>query len=243
MVSFSKRRMVLSTASAVALAACGSTKNNEPEAPLVPIKSVAIIPAAPIELGFEYSISFLAPPIIRSILGGVQSGVGEANAKVINQKLVAQGYSMNTELTNQLVKLLQAEGIEVEVLNNFRRNPKDPDNIKYPLLEHKSEMILHLYFNYLIFQSPRGQTAFWPRVSTAADVYDRTGKKYLFGGSTYLDRGQNETSVGRFDAKEDMAYSGQEAMLEQFDKVRADIERYVNTAAVSLSKQLLAQGR
>jgi hypothetical protein len=242
MVSFSKRRMVLSTASALALAACGSTKN-EPETPLVPIKSVAIIPAVPIELGFEYSVSLFAPPIVRSILNSVQSGIGEANAKIINDKLVAQGYFLSKELTDQLVKQLQNEGIEVEVLDKLRRNPKDPNNIKYPELVHNSDFILHLYFNELVYQSPRGQSAFWPRASTTVEVYDKSGKKYLYQTGTYLYRGARESSSGYFDSKEEMSYPSQDLMVEQFDKVRSEIERHVTLAARALSKQILAQGR
>jgi hypothetical protein len=243
MVSFSKRRMVLSTASAVALTACGSTKNNEPEAPLIPIKSVAIIPAAPIELGLEYSVSLLAPPIVRGIISGVNAGIGEANAKIINEKLVAKDYFLSKELTSQLVKLLENEGVEVEVLNNLRRNPKDPNNIKHSLIEHKSEYILHLFFNEFVYQSPRGQTGYWPRASTTVQIYDKSGKNYLREVGTYLYRSSSKPYTGYFESKDDMSYASQELMLEQFDKVQADIERHVTLAARSLSKQILAQGR
>jgi hypothetical protein len=125
----------------------------------------------------------------------------------------------------------------VEVLNNVERKPGEPDEIDYTKVTHNSDAILHLYINELMYQTPRGQSAYWPRVSTTLVAYDKAGKNDLFEVNTYLDRGAKESKPGYFDAKDDLSFADQDVMLKDVSKVRTAFDRIATQAAQYLSKR------
>jgi hypothetical protein len=241
MVTFLQRRAIFSMLCALMLAACNTTPKND--TPRTPIKSIAIIPASNTPLGFEYSASFFVPPIARGIINRVNAGLGEVNAKIINDKLAAQGYDIGKQLTEGVVKQLQDAGFSVEVLTNIERKPGAPDDVDYTKIAHNSDAIFHVFFSEVTYQTPRGQSAFWPRVSASVQVYDKTGKNYLFETETYLDRGAKESRPGYFDAKDDLSFQDQEVMLTQIDKIRANLEGFTTRAAQYLGKSAAEQSR
>lgn len=241
MFYFQQRRAVFFVLPALLLAACGSAPKND--TPRAPIKSVAIIPASNTSLGFEYSASFFVPPIARGIINRVNANLGEANAKIINDKLAGQGYDAGKQLTEAVVKQLQDAGLAVEVLTNVERKPGSPDDVDYTKIAHKSDAIFHVYFSEIIYQTPRGQSAFWPRVTSSIQAYDKTGKTYLFEAVSYLDRGAKESRPGYFDAKDDLSFKDQEVMLGEVEKIRADLEKITTQAAQFLSKSMLEQSK
>lgn len=241
MTFISRRRVVLTALSMLTLltlTACGSSpKNKVAQAPRAPIKSVALIPAYNKPLAFEYSASIFIPLPVRIALNSSNAAIGEANAKIIKDKLKAEGYDIGKQLTDQVVKQLQDSGLVVEVLNNVERKPGEPDEIDYTKVAHNSDAILHLYFNELIYQTPRGESAYWPRVSTVLQAYDKTGKTDLFEVNTYLDRGAKESKPGYFDAKDDLSFADQDIMLKDVSKVRMAFDRIATQAAQYLSKR------
>jgi hypothetical protein len=93
------------------------------------------------------------------------------------------------------------------------------------------------------YQSPRGQSAYWPRTSTTVHAYDKTGKTYLFQADTYLNRGAKESRPGNFDAKEELSFADQDTMLVQIDKVRANLEQVSKQAAQYLGTRVVEQSR
>jgi hypothetical protein len=247
MISISRRSAVLAALSTLALltlSACSSApKNKVAEAPRAPIKSVALIPAYNKPLAFEYSVSHFVPFGISNVLNGVNAGIGKANAEIINDKLKTQAYDIGKLLTELVVKQLQDGGLVVEVLDKIERKPAEPDDIDYTKLTHQSDAILHLYFNEVMYQSPRGQSAYWPRVSTTLIAYDKTGKTDLFEINTYLDRGAKESKSGYFDAKDDLSFADQDIMLKDVAKVRVALDRIATQAAQYLSKRAIELSR
>jgi hypothetical protein len=247
MIYTSWRRIALTAASALiilSLAACGSSpKNKEPAVPRAPIKSVALIPAYNKPLAFEYSVSHFVPFGISNVLNGVNAGIGKANAEIINDKLKTQGYDIGKLMTELVVKQLQDSGLVVEVLDKIERKPGEPDEIDYTKLTHNSDAILHLYFNELIYQTPRGESAYWPRVSTVLQAYDKSGKNYLFEANTYLDRGAKESKSGYFDAKNDLSFADQDVMVKDLSKVRVAFDRIATQAGQYLGKRMAELSR
>ena len=248
MLSFSERRVFLS-----ALPALGLTLGlavfaplavaKDPPGPKPVIQSVAVIPATHMPLTFEYSASLFVPFIARQIVNRVNANLGETNAKIINDKLTAENLDLGKQLTELVVKQLQDAGLTVELLGNVERKPGAPDNVDYTKVTHNSDAILHVYFSDLTYQSPRGQSAYWPRVSTGALVYDKTGKKYLYESTSYLDRGAKESNTGYFDAKDDLSFESQEVMIDQTAKLRTNLERVTTQAGEYLGKNILLQSR
>jgi hypothetical protein len=247
MISTSRRRIVLtalSTLTLLTLSACGSTpKNKVAQAPRAPIKSVALIPAYNKPLAFEYSASIFVPLPVRIALNSSNAAIGEANAKIIADKLKTEGYDIGKQLTAQVVKQLQDSGLVVEVLDKIDRKPGDPDEIDYTKVTHNSDAILHLYFSELIYQTPRGESAYWPRVSTVLQAYDKTGKTDLFEVNTYLDRGAKESKPGYFNAKDDLSFAEQDIMIKDISKVRVAFDRIATQAAQYLSKRAVELSR
>lgn len=241
MVTFLQRRAIFPMLCALMLAACNTAPKND--TPRTPIKSIAIIPASNKPLGFEYSASFFVPPIARGIINSVNAGLGESNAKIINDKLAAQGYDIGKQLTDSVVKQLQDAGFNVVVLTNIERKPGAPDDVDYTKIVHTSDAIFHVYFSEVTYQSPRGQSAYWPRVSALIQTYDKTGKTFLFETESFLDRGAKESRPGYFDAKDDLSFQDQEVMLTQIDKIRANLEGFTTKAALHLGKYAAEQSR
>lgn len=151
------RRILLSIALAgtLAIAACGSSPKTPPPLPVV--TRIMVIPVAPIaKLHTEN----------KGVPLGVlwQSIADRVKGSDFNERMESVRKDMGPKFTAALVRQLNAQGYQAQVLEGVARPPASPDSIDLAKLQ-TSLPVLHVYFNEVGMLSARFSNDYVPRVN------------------------------------------------------------------------------
>ncbi len=209
--------------------------------PKEPIKTVALIEARELPVEFDISLGMWRHFVPFGVAGGVNENSSAYIAKAM-PKIRAEKYDPSGVFNRAVIKALEDAGVKVSILKDVERSESRPNRIKYPQVKHDADALLHLAINYYVFQLPKGQALFWPRVDSWASVYDKVGKTEMFGThATHSWENKEGKDPGYFHVGQDMTFVSEEAMVENPKKFADIFNQIMQTQAEYMVQELLKQ--
>ena len=203
------------------------------------IKTVAVVEALELPVGFDISLGMWR----HFVPFGVAGGINENSSSFIAQampKIRAENYDPSGVLNRVIIKALEDAGIKVLIIKDLERSKYKPNKIRYPEIKHDADALMHLAINYYVFELPRGQQLFWPRVDSWVSVYDKLGKNEILGTSASHSWEYKEgTDPGYFNVPQDMTFASEEAMAENPKKFADIFNQIMKAQAEHMVQDLL----
>ncbi len=209
--------------------------------PQEPIKTVALIEARELPVEFDISFGMWRHFVPFGVAGAANSNssafIAQAMPKIRDEK-----YDPSGVLNRAVIKALEDAGIKVSIIKDLERSESRPNKIKYPLVKHDADALMHLAINYSVFQLPKGQQLFWPRVDSWVSVYDKSGKKEILSTSASHGWDYKEgKDPGYFNTSQDMTFTSEENMVENPKKFADVFNQIMKTQAEYMVQDLLNQ--
>jgi hypothetical protein len=233
-----KRRLIgLFASSLVAL----SFSAYAADKPKEPIKTVALIEARELPVEFDISLGMWRHFVPFGVAGAANSNSSAFIAKAM-PKFQAEKYAPSGVFNRAVIKALEDAGVKVSIIKDLERSESKPNKIKYPQVKHDSDALMHLAIDYYVFQLPKGQEKFWPRVDSWAYVYDKSGKTEILSTSASHGWDYKEgKDPGYFNVSQDMTFASEEAMAENPKKFADVFNQIMKTQAEYMVQDLLKQ--
>jgi hypothetical protein len=209
--------------------------------PKEPIKTVALIEARELPVEFDISLGMWRHFVPFGVAGGINENSSSFIAKAM-PKIRDEKYDPSGILNRAVIKALEDAGIKVSIIKDLERSESKPNKIKYSQVKHDADALMHLAIDYYVFQLPKGQQLFWPRVDSWAYVYDKSGKTEILGAFASHGWDYKEgKDPGYFNVPQDMTFASEEAMAENPKKFADIFNQIMKIQAEYMVQDLLKQ--
>lgn len=209
-------RVLTTLLAAVLLTACASHPKPIPGKPA--IRRIAIIPASnPTWYSFENA----APPVGYPFQYWVNKLDSKSKARIFNEKLHSPEIRLGDDITEQAVTALRACGFSVEILQDLKRRPNEPDNVDYEKITTDADAILHLWIDEVGVYSSHMSTDYIPRVNAGGKLWVKGQDDSIYDEVIYygVDAKKGKAWAIVPDAK--YAYPTFDAVMANIGEVRA----------------------
>jgi hypothetical protein len=220
-------------ASAV-LCACASHPKVAAKKPA--IRSIAIIPATdPPWFSFENvnAIVYVVP--VTFFANKLDS---RHKAKLFNDQMKAKPPPLDSTLTDAVATALRGYGFTVEILDDVKRPPDDPDNIDYDKVSTHSDAILHLKIDEVGLYSSHTSTDYLPRVNISAKLFVKGLDDDVYEQDLCYGVDARKGKEWAVVADPKFAYPSFEAVMTDIDAVRAAFLTGTREIGLKVSEQI-----
>jgi hypothetical protein len=227
------RRLIVFLAAGF-LGACASHPKIVASKPV--IHSIAIIPATdPAWYSFENVNAIVYAVPVTFFANKLDS---RHKAKLFNDKLKSPPLPLGSELTENVAAALRSDGFAVEILNDVKRPPKEPDDVDYDGISTNADAILHLKIDEVGLYSSHTSADYIPRVNVSAKLFVKGQDDNLYDEDLYygVDAKKDKSWAIMPDAR--FAYPSFEAVMTGTDDVRAAFETGAREIGSRISEQI-----
>jgi hypothetical protein len=216
----------------------GCASKQVPTGPKPVVRSIALVPAT---LPQAYSlqnlsaVQFLVP--IASLGYAMNS---KAKAALLTQKIAADSFRIDQDLTDAVMNALRSKGYEVNMVSDLKRVVGSPDYIEYEKLPHVGDALVHVYFADVGIESPRSSTNYFQRVNVNTMVYVQQNKSYPYESAIYYGVDAKPGKEWAIEADPTLVYPDFDFVINNLETVRTNFKTGVKLAAERIADNIHA---
>ena len=226
--------VLLTILASAVLCACASHPKVAAKKPT--IRSIAIIPATdPSWFSFENFSAIVYAVPVTFFANKLDS---RHKAKLFNDQMKAQPPPLDSTLTEAVATALRGYGFTVEILDDVKRPPGDPDNIDYDNVSTHSDAILHLRIDEVGLYSSHTSTDYLPRVNISAKLFVKGLDDDVYEQDLCYGVDARKGKEWAIVADPKFAYPSFEAVMTDMDAVRAAFLTGTREIGFKVSEQI-----
>jgi hypothetical protein len=232
MIRYPSRNLLLAFIVALgALAGCARVP--VAPAPQVALTRILVIPVMPIDRLYTQNLGIPVGVLWQSIADRVKSND-------FTERMDSARNGMGPRMTAALVKQLNAQGYEAQVMEAVERPPSSPDDIDYQRLPG-TDPVLHVYFTDVGMHSSRFSLNYIPRVNVTAHLVRPKADDYVYSETVYYGADSRGDASWSIPADERHKWPSFDALIQQPQVVAESYEAAVDALAKKIAANIQEQ--